>query len=123
MLYRSSQLRTPVQELLIPVDYVIIWTNSITILLVAQLASAIRCGIASVDDVFIREAIPQMVTKTDREAYEFLRESFTISNLRNLGFYDLDFRPVLGRIYYSDIFPSKGKGVVWVLLARSANSP
>lgn len=99
------------------------YVNETDVTFVARLALAIRQGLGSLDHEHVQRSISGIMGAGDWDPGEGLLGEVIMSSLRKMGFYDLDFGPVLGKICDFDNPDARLNGVVWVLPARFENCP
>ncbi|KAJ5907356.1 hypothetical protein N7495_000038 [Penicillium taxi] len=92
----------------------------------AKLSVIHRQQFVAIDDKVVRNTISQITNTKDwasnRSVVGGLGD-LTLSNIRNLGFYNLDFGSVLGTIHDFDSPDPRNKGLTWALPARFGDAP
>ncbi|KAE8168439.1 transferase family-domain-containing protein [Aspergillus tamarii] len=85
--------------------------------LIARLALAIRSGFRSVNKKYIEDVISSIATG-DHAMVTASNADFALSSLRHMGFYGLNFGPVLGKVAHADLPDPRMKNQAWVLPDR-----
>ncbi|KAE8370724.1 transferase family-domain-containing protein [Aspergillus caelatus] len=85
--------------------------------LIARLALVIRSGFRSVNRKYVEDVISSIATG-DHAMVTASNADFALSSLRHMGFYGLNFGPVLGKITHADLPDPRMKNQAWVLPDR-----
>jgi hypothetical protein len=89
--------------------------------LLAEMALSIDKVLHQVTDKYVRNLISRISTSSDWTVSPRAGD-LSLSSIRNLNFYDIDFGPHLGSVRHFDIPENRIAGLSWVLPARFSGS-